>query len=162
VELIPRGVIACIFVKNLADHFWELRRMMKLKHTAINCAMPRAAAKLLAPGYGDTITYVTRPRVEDQAKAVLYGDAAVELKAGEPTFEERMRAERVTSEMMVYRAHQEAAEWLEHISGECARIENRIHRLLRDFEARNATLASSARTLVEREAAQILGAERVN
>ena len=51
-ELAPEGALHCIFVKNVVDYLWELRRMKKLKQTAINFFMPDAAAPLLAPSSG--------------------------------------------------------------------------------------------------------------
>lgn len=42
------------------------------------------------------------------------------------------------------------------------RIEDRIHRLLKEFEARRASMVAQARTLVERETAQVIDAAAIN
>lgn len=159
-QMAPEGALNCIFVKHLADYLWELRRMRRLTQTAINYAMPEAAANLLAPERG----FLANPElgvVRDQATDVAYG-AEEELKEGQPSLAERMEGMRVTPEMIHYKALDAAEERLDWIRRECERLEGRFHRLLRDYEARNATLAAMARSLIERERADTVSYTEVN
>ena len=151
-EMAPQGVLECIFVKNLIDYIWELRRMKKMKHTAINFAMPDAAGQVIAPGmdfFGDC----EEARVRRQAAAVAFG---VEEAAGGNDFAQRMQSKCVTPEMIHYKALNSEAGHFQWISRECERLEGRFHRLLKDFEARRAAFAAMAKSLVEREKAEVV------
>jgi len=151
-EMAPQGVLECIFVKNLIDYIWELRRMKKMKHTAINFAMPDAAGQVIAPGmdfFGDC----EEARVRRQAAAVAFG---VEEEAGGNDFAQRMQSKCVTPEMIHYKALNSEAGHFQWISRECERLEGRFHRLLKDFEARRAAFAAMAKSLVEREKAEVV------
>ncbi len=111
-EMAPQGALECIFVKNLVDYIWELRRMKKMKHTAINFAMPDAAAQVIAPGmdfFGDC----EEARVRRQAAAVASG---VEEEAGENDFAQRMQSKCVTPEMVHYKALNSEARHFQWIS----------------------------------------------
>lgn len=159
-QWMPEGALNCIFVKNVADVFWELRRMKRLTHTAINYAMPEAAANLLAPERG----FLPNPElglVRDQATDVAYG-AEERPRSGMPTIAERMEALRVTPEIIHYKALDAADERLDWIRRECERLESRFHRLVKDYEARNATLAAMARSLFEREKADTVSFTEIN
>lgn len=159
-ELKPVGALNSIFVKNVVDYVWELRRMKKMKHTAINCAMPNAATKLLKshnclfgdPDEGD---------IRKQSEAAAYG-LEMEDTTGGPDLEERMRSKRVTAEMIHYKALNSCSDEFHWISRECERLEGRFHRLLKDYEERNATLAAMAKSLVERERAKFAAFSEVN
>lgn len=159
-ELAPAGALECILVKHLVDYIWELRRMKKLKHTAINFVMPSAAQRILAP---NKILSENKEaeRVRSQATDVAYG-AEEELGEGEESLADRMEAMRTTPEMIHYRTHNEVADNLYAITRECERLEGRFHSLLRDFEKRRATLAAMARSLVERERAEVIEYKEVN
>lgn len=159
-ELAPEGAINCIFVKNVVDCLWEFRRMKKLKHTAINFAMPDAAAPLLAPASG-LWGNPEEAKVRGQAADVAYG-AEEEVDKGEPHLAERMQEMRVTPEMIHYKALNTAADRLTWISRECERLEGRFHRLLKDFEGRRTALAAMAKSLVEREKAEVVNFREVN
>lgn len=149
-ELKPEGALNCIFVKNVVDYIWELQRMKKMKHTAINYAMPRAATKLLKSSsglWGDP----DESKIQKQAEDKAYG---AEAETDGPSLAERMHAKRVTSEMIHYSALNANSEEYHWISRECERLEGRLHQLLKAYEARNARLAAMARSLVERERAE--------
>lgn len=152
-EMAPQGVLECIFVKNLVDYIWELRRMKKMRHTAINIVMPGAAARLLAPPDG-LWGNPEKDTVMAQASDVVYG-AEEDIEEGKPSLAERMEDERVTPEMIHYKALNSEAEHIHWISRECERLEGRFHRLLRDFEGRRTSLAAMARGLVDREGAEV-------
>ena len=155
-ELKPEGALNCIFVKNVVDYIWELRRMKKMKHTAINYAMPDAATKLLTRSaglWGDP----DEAKIRKQAEAEAYGGEAA---AGGPSLADRMHSKSVTSEMIHYRALNANSEEYHWISRECERLEGRLHQLIRDYEARNARLAAMARSLVEREKAEVVELKR--
>ena len=151
-ELAPEGSLNCIFVKNVVDYLWEFRRMKKLKHTAINYAMPDAATKLLTSSaglWGDP----DEAKVKKQAKAAAYGAAN---EAGGTDFAERMHSKHVSPEMIHFKALNSVSEELHWISRECERLEGRFHRLLKDFEGRRTALAAMAKSLVEREKAEVV------
>jgi hypothetical protein len=151
-ELSPEGTLECLFVKNLTDYVWELRRMKRLKQTAINFAMPVAAGKLLAPG----ITFHEdrrRGKLERQAQDVAYGTGE-EVAGGEASLEDEMEEARVTNEMIHYQAFNDVTAPLDRITRECERLEGRLHKFLQDFEGRRATLSAMAKSLVEREKAE--------
>lgn len=157
-ELAPEGALNCIFVKNIVDYLWEFRRMKKMKHTAINYAMPRAATKLLTSSaglWGDP----EEAKVQKQAEAAAYGTGN---ETGATDFAERMRSKHVTPEMIHYKALNSVSEELHWISRECERLEGRFHRLLKDFEGRRTTLAAMAKSLVEREKAEVVNFKEVN
>lgn len=65
-------------------------------------------------------------------------------------------------EMIHYLAHIEVADDFYAITRACERLEGRFHSLLRDFEKRRATLAAMARSLVERERAEIIEFKEVD
>ena len=156
-ETSPEGAINCIFVKNVVDYLWEFRRMRKLKHTAINYAMPDAATKLLTSSaglWGDP----DEAKVKKQAKAAAYGAAN---DAGGADFAERMHSKHVSPEMIHFKALNSVSEELHWISRECERLEGRFHRLLRDFEGRRTALAAMAKGLVERERAEVVNFKEV-
>lgn len=156
-ELAPEGALNCIFVKNIVDYLWEFRRMKKMKHTAINYAMPRAATKLLTSSaglWGDP----EEAKVQKQAEAAAYGTGN---ETGATDFAERMHSKHVTSEMIQYKALNSVSEELHWISRECERLEGRFHRLLKDFEGRRTTLAAMAKSLVEREKAEVVNFKEV-
>ena len=157
-EMAPQGVLECIFVKNLVDYIWELRRMKKMKHTAINFAMPDAAGQVIAPGM-DFFSDCEEAQVRRQAAAVALG---VEKEAGGKEFAQRMQSKCVTPEMIHYKALNSEAEHFQWISRECERLEGRFHRLLKDFEGRRTTLAAMAKSLVEREKAEVVNFKEVN
>lgn len=159
-ELKPDGTLNCIFVKNVVDYVWELRRMKKMKHTAINSAMPEAATKLLTTMEGLWSDPDER-NIRSQAEAAAYGLEAKDATGG-PGLEERMRSKRVTAEMIHYKALNSSSDEFHWISRECERLEGRFHRLLKDYEARNATLAAMAKSLVEREKAEVVDFREVN
>jgi len=157
-ELAPEGALNCIFVKNIVDYLWEFRRMKKMKHTAINYAMPRAATKLLTSSaglWGDP----EEAKVQKQAEAAAYGTGN---ETGATDFAERMHSKHVTPEMIHYKALNSVSEELHWISRECERLEGRFHRLLKDFEGRRTTLAAMAKSLVEREKAEVVNFKEVN
>lgn len=159
-ELAPKGALNCIFVKNVIDYAWELRRMKRLTHTAINYVMPDVAAKMLAPDlglWGDP----DRDLIRGQANDVAYG-AEERSAEGKPSFAERMENTGTTHEMLHYKALEKTAERLEWIRYERERLENRFHHFLRDFETRNKTLAAMAKALIEREKAKDIDAKAVN
>jgi len=159
-ELKPDGALNSIFVKNVVDYVWELRRMKKMKHTAINCAMPDAATKLLKSRsglFGDP----DEGNIRKQSEAAAHG-LEVEDATGGPDLEERMLSKRVTAEMIHYKALNSCSDEFHWISRECERLEGRFHRLLKDYEARNATLAAMAKSLVEREKAEVAAFSEVN
>ena len=158
-ETSPEGAINCIFVKNVVDCLWEFRRMKKLKHTAINFAMPDAAAPLLAPASG-LWGNPEEAKVRGQAADVAYG-AEEEVDKGEPHLAERMQEMRVTPEMIHYHALNTVADRLTWINQECERLEGRFHRLLKDFEGRRTALAAMAKGLVERERAEVVNFKEV-
>lgn len=163
-ELDPRGVIDSIFAKNLVDLVWERRRTMKLIQAAVSYFMPTAAGKLISPvspaGFdGDP---KDQRRVRTIAGSVIYGTEAEDLKAGEDTLAQRMDRKCITHEMLHFHSQEEVAEREHYLRRERDRIEDRIHRLLKDFEARRASMAAQARTLVERETAQVIDAEAIN
>ena len=156
-ETSPEGAINCIFVKNVVDCLWEFRRMKKLKHTAINFAMPDAAGRLIAPGIdfqGDREEALVRR----QAASVAFG---AEEQASGTDFAERMQSKCVTPEMIHYQALNTVADRLTWINQECERLEGRFHRLLRDFEGRRTALAAMAKGLVERERAEVVNFKEV-
>ncbi len=159
-ELAPQGALECIFVKNLVDYIWELRRMKKMKHTAINVVMPGAAAGLLAPP-GGLWGNSEKDTVMAQAADVAYG-AEECIEDGKPSLAKRMEDERVTPEMIHYKALNSEADHLDRISRECERLEGRFHRLLKDFEGRRTALAAMAKSLVEREKAEVVNFKEVN
>jgi hypothetical protein len=157
-ELAPEGALNCIFVKNVVDCLWEFRRMKMMKHTAINYAMPDAAGQLIAPGF-DFHSDREEANVRRQAAAVAFG--AGEDAAG-TDFAERMHSKHVTPEMIHYKALNSVSEKLHWISRECERLEGRFHRLLKDFEGRRTALAAMAKSLVEREKAEVVNFKEVN
>ncbi|WP_421693780.1 hypothetical protein [Aestuariivirga sp.] len=152
-ELSPRGVIECTLVKNLSDYIWELRRMKGLKHTAINFVMPEAAARLLTSKQHDMIA--DDPSVREQAADIAYG-AEERVAAGRLSLAARMREMRVTPEMIHYDALGSAEGRLDRITRECERLESRLNSLLKDFEMRRMTLGAMARSLVDRERAEVV------
>jgi len=152
-ELAPTGAIECILAKNLVDYIWELRRMKRLKHTAINYVMPDAAMNMLAPG--GLWENRNASRVREQAASVADG-AEEKVGAGERDFAALLRAAKVTPEMIHYEALNNVADRLYWITRECERLESRFHRLLKDFETRRATLAAMAKSLVDREKAEVI------
>ena len=157
-DMKPRAALDCIFTKNAADCAWEFRRMRRLKQAAINYAMPYQARKLILPssalwGHSD------EAKVEAQAEAAAYGEMSEEDRKD---FAERMHAARVTHEEIHYKALNFVAEELHWINQECDRIEDRFHRLIRDYERRNANLAAMARSLIERERAEVVDFKEVN
>ena len=72
-----------------------------------------------------------------------------------------MEGMRITPEMIHYKALNSVADRLHWISRECERLEGRFHRLLRDFEGRRTALAAIARSLVEREKAEVVNLREV-
>jgi hypothetical protein len=159
-ELSPEGVLNCIFVKNVVDYAWEMRRMKKLKHTAINYVMPDVAANTLLADEG-LWGHPDRKLVQGQAQDVAYG-AEERSEEGKPSLAERMEETRTTPEMLHYKALERTAENLEWIRYEHELLENRFHRLLRDYEARNKTLVAMAKSLIEREKAEAVEFRDVN
>ena len=159
-QLSPEGVLNCIFVKNVVDYAWEMRRMKRLKHTAINYVMPDVAGKVLAPDQG-LWGNPDQDFVRGQANDVVYGTEE-RREEGKPSFAERMENTRTTPEMLHYKALEKTAENLEWIRYEHELLENRFHRLLRDYEARNKTLVAMAKSLIEREKAQAVEFRDVN
>lgn len=153
-ETTPQGVLECIFVKNLVDYIWELRRMKKMKHTAINLVMPGAAAGLLAPP-GGPWGNPEKDTVMAQAADVAYG-AEEDIEEDKPSLADRMEEARVTPEMIHYKALNSEADRLQWISRECERLEGRFHRLLKDFEGRRASLAAMSKSLIDRERAEVV------
>lgn len=51
---------------------------------------------------------------------------------------------------------------LNRITRECERLESRLHHFLKEFEARRATLAAMAKSLIAREAADVIDVQVVN
>ncbi len=158
-EMAPQGALECILVKNLVDYIWELRRMKKMKHTAINIVMPGAAAHLLAPPEGIWGS-PEKDTVMAQAADVVYG-AEEDIEEGKPSLAERMEDERVTPEMIHLKALNSEAKHIHWITRECERLEGRFHRLLKDFEDRRAKFAAMAKSLVEREKAEVVDFKEV-
>jgi len=156
-QMSPVGALNCIFAKNVVDYLWDMRRMKKMKQAVINCAMPSAATKLLTGYPGDWDP--ERKRVEEGAAFAAYGAGD---KPNHTAFNDRMHAKHVTSEMIHYSALGNVADRLHWISRECERLESRFHRLLADYEKRNATLAALAKGLVEREKAENVSFKEVN
>lgn len=157
-EFKPEGTLNCIFVKNVVDCIWEFRRTKKLKQTAINYAMPDAATKLLTSSvglWGDP----DEAKVQKQAKAAAYGAGD---EAGRTDFADRMHSKCVSPEMIHYKALNSVSEELHWISRECERLEGRFHRLIRDFEGRRTALAAMAKSLVEREKAEVVNLREVS
>lgn len=159
-ELSPNGALECVFVKNLVDYIWELRRMKKMKHVAINFVMPKAATDLLEPDKG-MWGNPERDKVMEQATDIAYG-AEEDLVDDTPSLSERMEEMRLTSEMVHYRALNEAADHLQRINRECERLEGRFHHLLKDFETRRSTLAAMAKSLIRRERAEDVAFKEVS
>lgn len=155
-ELKPQGALNAIFVKNVVDCMWELRRMKKMRHTVINYAMPAAATKLLTTSaglWGDP----NEAEIRKQAEAAAY-----DAEATPPDFKDRMHSKRVTHEVIHYNALISKSDEFHWISRECERLESRLHRLINDYEARNARLAAMAKTLVDREKAEVVAFKEVN
>ena len=73
-----------------------------------------------------------------------------------------MENTRTTPEMLHFKALDTTAERLEWIRYEYELLENRFHRLLRDYEARNKTLVAMAKSLIEREKAWAVEFRDVN
>ena len=159
-QLAPEGVLNCFFVKNVVDYAWEMRRMKRLKHTAINYVMPDVAESVLTP-FDGLHSSQDRDLVRGQANDVAYG-AEERGKVGKPSLAQRMEETRTTPEMLHYKALERTAERLEWIRYEHELLENRFHRLLRDYEARNKTLVAMARGLIDRERAEAVASSEVN
>jgi len=160
VELVPQGALNCIFIKGVVDYVWELRRMKKMKHTAINWAMPDAAGRIIAPG-SDFESDRVEAHVRRGAAAAAYGSEKPNAKGGSD-FEDQMHAKCVTSEMIHYEALNSVADRLYWISRECERLEGRFARLLTDFEGRRTALAAMAKSLVDREKAEVVDVKEMN
>lgn len=156
-QMSPAGALNCIFAKNVVDYLWEMRRMKKMKQAVINYAMPSAATKVLIPysSYWNS----EKDSAKQEAQFVAYGAGD---KVSEAAFADRMHSKGVTPEMLHYEALDNVADRLHWISREYERLENRFHRLLADYEKRNATLAALAKSLVERERAETVDFSEAN
>lgn len=159
-QLAPEGALNCIFVKGAVDYAWEIRRMKRLTHTHINYATPNVAARMLAPDEG-LWGNPDRDLVRGQARDVVAG-AKERGGDGKPSLSERMEGAGATPEMLHYKALEKTAERLDWIRREQERLEDRFHRLRRDYKTRNKTLAAMARGLIERERAQDTTFREVN
>lgn len=159
-ELVPQGALNCIFIKGAVDYVWELRRMKRMKHTAINWAMPDAAGRVIAPG-SDFMSDRVEDIVRRRAAEVAYGSEKPNADGGSD-FADHMATKCVTPEMIHYEALSTVADRLHWISRECERLEGRFHRLLTDFEGRRTSLAAMAKSLVDREKAEVIDVKEAN
>lgn len=153
-ELAPRGALECILVKNLVDYIWELRRMKKLKCAAVNFAMPDSAARLLSPEQ-KLFKGKPSPQVRDLAANVAYGESDNTAMETEQ-LEQEMLSKRITAEMIHYDALVSIKDRIDWIMRECERLEDRLHRLMGDYERRRSTLAAMVKSVVAREKAEVV------
>ena len=155
-ELTPDGAIECILVKSLVDLIWELRRMKTMKQVAINFSVLEVASEHFSPGFEYEQKYQKRPRVLLTVRSAVVGKEEGELCDDETSFEDYRERYHLTPEMLNYETYIREADNINSVNRECDRLEGRFHRLLKDFETRRASLAAMARTLVAREAAEVI------
>lgn len=157
-ELAPQGAVELILVKELADYIWELRRMRRLKVSAIHAEMPKMASRMLAQDYDPFAgTYRDKPHLLMLARATVNGlqPHAADSPSGE-SLASRAEQQCVTPEALHYETCKANWALLEAITQETARLEARRNQLLRQIEDRRARLAAMAKGLLAREEVEVI------
>lgn len=154
-EKVPEGALEAILLKNLVDVLWEARRLRRLKAHAIHDDMPSVAAKMLINRDAIWEDSRRRDRFEAIAAAAAIG-AEIDLKEDEESLEEALENKFSTAEMLHYRLLSKMSEHLERLDRHVERVENRFLSLLRQFEARRMGMTAMARSLMDRERAQVV------
>lgn len=154
-EKVPEGALEAILLKNLVDVLWEARRLRRLKAHAIHDDMPEAASRMLVEQGSSWAVSRRRDRFEAIAQAAAIG-AEIDLTEGEEGLEEALENKYGTAEMLHYRTLNDMSEHLERLDRLVERVENRFLSLLRQFEARRTGMTAMARSLMDRERAQVI------
>lgn len=155
----PRGVIETILVKDIVDYIWEIRRMRSLKIAALQVELPNAAAALLEPSYNAALRNMNAQQIRPLVRGALAG-----LPVQSQAFEMQMREAHVTPQMLQYEAMKSGLSTITAIEASLVRMEQRRDQLLKQVSDRRQAFKAMARTLLERDAAELVdgGADRPN
>lgn len=150
-EMDPKGVIETILVKDVVDYVWEIRRMKALKIAALHAELPSAIGAVLEPNPNAAI----RAMVAQQYKSLVHG-AVSGLQLQADALLKEMNAAHVTPQMLQYEALKCGISIMSAIEAAIVRLERRRDQLLKQIPERRQAFKALARTLLEREGAELV------
>lgn len=140
-EFDPKGLVEYNCVKEIVDLQWEILRFRRIKRAAIQAEMPDAAVVHL---HGDFERVATshkisadRPTLKRVVRMASQGHCDCE-----DILRQLLNAADISSDELLYRTYQSAADSLGMIDARLAKAEQRRDALIQKFEERRRMLAA--------------------